>query len=54
MGKGKGKIFGRVLKIQKGEIVLDVNIACPFKTKKWVDALQKSLPTTTKLIYKNR
>ena len=54
MGKGKGKIFGRVLKIKKGEIVFDANIANPLKTKKWVDALKKSLPTTTKLVYQNR
>jgi hypothetical protein len=54
MGKGKGKIVGRVLKMQRGEVLLDGFVANPLKTKKWVGALRLTLPARTRLVYFNR
>lgn len=34
MGKGKGKIMGRVLRIKKGEVVLDIKCKNIFKSTK--------------------
>ena len=34
MGKGKGKIIGRILRIMKGEIILNVFLSNPLKSKK--------------------
>jgi len=50
MGKGKGKILGRILKIQKGEAIFDIRMRHPVKSKKWVTAVRRALPTTVKLV----
>jgi ribosomal protein L16/L10AE len=34
MGKGKGKIFGRILKIQKGEVIFDLGVSHALKSAK--------------------
>jgi ribosomal protein L16/L10AE len=54
MGKGKGKIMGRVLRIKKNEVVLDIKAKNIFKAKKSLRALRLAIPTTTKLTFKNR
>lgn len=54
MGKGKGKIFGRVLKIKKGEVVFDMGVSHIRKSRKWLGALKLVIPTTTRVVYKSR
>lgn len=50
MGKGKGKIAGRILKIHKGETIFNIHLANFFKTKRWLKAVKGTLPSTTTLI----
>lgn len=51
MGKGKGKIAGRVLRVHKGETIFNIKIGHPFKSRRWVKALRETLPSTSKIVY---
>jgi len=50
MGKGKGKIAGRILKVLKGETIFNVHLANFFKTKRWLKAIKGTLPSKTSLV----
>jgi len=50
MGKGKGKITGRLWKVQKGQGILDLKVRHPFKSRKIVTAVKRTMPTTVRLV----
>lgn len=50
MGKGKGKIAGRVLRVQKGERIFSAFLADPKKTKRWLKAIKGTIPSKTTLV----
>lgn len=50
MGKGKGKIVGRILKIHKGETIFNIHLANIFKTRRWLKAVKGTLPSKTSLV----
>lgn len=54
MGKGKGKIFGRILKIRPGEIFFDFKVKNPLKTRRFVKAIKEALPARSRLVYRNK
>ncbi|MBS1584570.1 MAG: ribosomal protein L16 [Bacteroidetes bacterium] len=54
MGKGKGKIAGRVAKIQRGEVLFEGKIAHHRKSRKWVSALKQTMPSTLQLVYHSK
>jgi ribosomal protein L16/L10AE len=52
MGKGKGKIWGRLMKIERGEVIFDAHVRNPIKSRKWVRAVRRTLPVPSTLVYK--
>jgi ribosomal protein L16/L10AE len=54
MGKGKGKIAGRVLKIRPSETLVDLRLNALWKSYKHLTALRMAIPGKCKLVYKSR
>jgi len=53
MGKGKGKIAGRVVKIKRGESIVDLRFKNYLKTPRLIRALRRAMPAT-RLVYRNK
>jgi len=54
MGKGKGKIAGRVFRVKKGEVLVDLKFRNRLKSLKIYRALKEAIPGKTRLVYKNK
>jgi ribosomal protein L16/L10AE len=54
MGKGKGKIVGRVVKIKRGESIVDLRFRNYLKSPHLIRALRQAIPCTTRLVYRNK
>lgn len=54
MGKGKGKIMGRILKIRPGEVFLDVKAVNPLKWQRRIRAIRQAIPSVCSMVFKNR
>lgn len=57
MGKGKGKIAGRIMKLKRGQAIVDVkvrNFSKKITYLKYLKALRAAIPYKTRLIYKNK
>jgi len=54
MGKGKGKIAGRIMKIRKGEVLVDVKLRSYRKSAVIMTALRRAIPFNGRLVYRDR
>jgi len=54
MGKGKGKILGRVLRVRPGEVFLDVKIKNFLRMHRQLKALRQALPSTSTMVFRNK
>lgn len=50
MGKGKGKIVGRILKVHKGETIFNIRPKNITKTRKHIRAIKGTIPSKSSLI----
>jgi ribosomal protein L16/L10AE len=50
MGKGKGKIVGRILKVHKGETIFNIRFKNFFKCRRWVKAIKGTVPSKSTLV----
>jgi len=54
MGKGKGKIAGRVFRVKRGEVLVDLKFRNRLKSLKIYRAVKEAIPGKTRLVYKNK
>jgi len=54
MGKGKGKISGRVLRIRPGEVFIDLKFRNLAKMGNRLKAFRQALPSTAQMVFRNK
>jgi ribosomal protein L16/L10AE len=54
MGKGKGKIGSRIMKIRRNEVIVDIRLKNYIKHRRFIKAVKSAIPSTTQVVFKNR
>lgn len=50
MGKGKGKLGGRIQKVQKNDVMFELDIGAPRRSASFLRAFRSALPVTVSMI----